>query len=375
MPVGAVAHGLEDTIEYLPESGLQYVWTEGQRKTLQTVRIYENKSFNLFGDFLADELWADAEAVFSDTFPIDETPLLESETRETEGTDGVPGYAVGQAYTIGYTQRLNEYVELIPGVSVVRHPANDSGTVYQYKSDAPADEKILRNIDYANDEHWQAIGTGEGFEPKPDENRYDSDFVNYIRIPEGPWTDGGGWLRKKTITVKVTEIKGLKDFYVHTLKADYPIDIVFSQGSAAPVTSIRSAGGIQFRANVDTPSSGSVVLTSSNGSIATNDGVALYGPSPTITAAGSVDLFVEGDQGPLNVAAGGQINVSAISLDNVSSKIVYGDIVSLGGDVFLVARDGIEPDSTSSLIYGNRVELSARGGFIGSAHPDRSRRQ
>ena len=63
---------------YQPELDRYYVWVTGQAKTRTTVKIYEQKSFNLVGwdwDWLA----ADAEAKYTDTKFTDGSPLREAE--------------------------------------------------------------------------------------------------------------------------------------------------------------------------------------------------------------------------------------------------------------------------------------------------------
>ncbi len=113
-PAAPILRNIGTTISYAPPVGTYYVWTEGQEKTQIDVRIYEKKSFNLFGDFLADELAADDSFASREVFFRDKQPLLESETKERAGTAGLPGYANGDAYTIAYDQRNDDTVELKP---------------------------------------------------------------------------------------------------------------------------------------------------------------------------------------------------------------------------------------------------------------------
>jgi len=47
---GTTSHNINDDIWFYPESGLYYLWTEGQEFTQTTVYKYEKKSVNLFGD-------------------------------------------------------------------------------------------------------------------------------------------------------------------------------------------------------------------------------------------------------------------------------------------------------------------------------------
>ena len=101
---GSNPYKFGDDIEYKPEVGRQYVWTEGQEQTLVTVRKYEDSSLNLFGgntgfeDALAD----DTSYKWQTTEYRDEFPLLESESLIPDGTNTVPSYANDTAYTIEY---------------------------------------------------------------------------------------------------------------------------------------------------------------------------------------------------------------------------------------------------------------------------------
>ncbi|MFV2066406.1 MAG: hypothetical protein ACC645_05460, partial [Pirellulales bacterium] len=374
---GPFNHNFGDPIEYFPESDLHYVWTEGQEKTRVEIRVYEKKSFNLFGeDFLADELAKDNSYKSRKVYNRDERPLLESETREKEGVPPenpldnprVPAYANGKAYSIAYELRNDDTVDLIPGTSLVRHPAGDtSGVVYRYKSDAPVADLKLSAIDYASDSNWENSGVDASTFTPNNTTSFESNYVNRTEDLWGPNCTGGGWLRTKTCVTKLTIVTGIKDFYTNTLKADYPIDILFSQGPANPGLSVISKGGIRLLGNVESPENGSITLTSTSGSVTTSSSVAIYGVSPTVIAGGSALLQIEGDKGPLNVTAGGDITVTAISLDNLSSKIVFGNIRSTGGDVFLNAPNGIEPRDGSSLIQGDRIELYSKDSVIGTA--------
>ena len=48
--------------------------------------------------------------------------------------------------------------------------------------------------------------------------------------------------RHKTVDTLITQIFGEKDYYTHTLKADYPIEVSFIQGPATPVFVIPICG-------------------------------------------------------------------------------------------------------------------------------------
>ncbi|MCA9135478.1 MAG: right-handed parallel beta-helix repeat-containing protein, partial [Planctomycetales bacterium] len=370
-----VNYNFGDTIQYDLPVGLHYVWTEGQEKLQLDKRIYEKKSFNLFGDFLADELAADNSWKHREVIELDDEPLLESETRETEG-GLVPVYANGAAYTIQYEQRRDTSVELYTGISLVRHPANSGGSVYRYDGPTNPADLILADVNYGDTANWTNLSALETDDPAYqdpaaftqdiDNNRFDSTYVNYEKVVDGPKCTGGGWLRTKTCTTKIDITTGIKDFYTHTLKADYPIDIQFEQGTTTPALNIRSGGDILFQGNVQTPTGGSVLLQSVGGDVTAIPGTVLFGPSPVVLSGGEVLLTVEGDQGPIYITAEQDIDITAISLDNLSSSLSIGLVTTSHGDVFLDAAHGITAFSPSALVRGEHVELTAIAGEIGN---------
>src|SRR5204862_4977436 len=105
---------------------------------------------------------------------------------------------------------------------------------------------------------------------------YDSQFRNYSYTVDS-WTTGGGWLRKKTVHTLITVVQGLKDYYTHTLKADYPIAITFVAGSATPSITVRSVRDILLQGNIESPAAGSISITSSAGSVTSSPSGAIFG--------------------------------------------------------------------------------------------------
>ncbi len=65
--------------------------------------------------------------------------------------------------------------------------------------------------------------------------------------------------------------------------------------------------------------------------------------------------------------AGGDIRLTAVSLDNISSSLVIGTVHSLSGDVNINAKDGLTNKDSNSLITGNRIDLRATDGNIGTS--------
>ncbi len=66
--------------------------------------------------------------------------------------------------------------------------------------------------------------------------------------------------------------------------------------------------------------------------------------------------------------AGGNISLTAVSLDNASSSFVIGTVNSLSGDVSINAKNGLTNKDSSSLINGNRIDLRVAEGYIGTSN-------
>lgn len=360
---GSTPYSFTDDIKYLPQTGLRYVWTEGQEKTEVEVTKYEQNTFNLFGDNdLADLLARDEGYEWRTVEFRDEQPLLESESLLPNGSNSVPGYATGKAYTIRYEKRNDRSVNLIKDVSLVKY----NGVVYRYVA-ANADLELATQ-NYVDTTHWAATTIDAAtFQQDPAQNKFNSDYVNYS-VDVDKWTTGGGWLRKKTYHTLTTITTGTKDFYTHSLKADNAIDIDFIQGSSAPQISISSKPGMNLQGNIDTPDSGTVNLSSTSGSVTTANGNAIFGAISNINVTGDFKALIQGGTGkPLNITAGGDIELTVVSEDNQSSSLIVGNITSTNGNVTINAPDGITAQNQNSLIKGNKVEINAASGGIGSA--------
>ncbi|MBW1683417.1 MAG: hypothetical protein JRJ83_18765, partial [Deltaproteobacteria bacterium] len=183
---------------------------------------------------------------------------------------------------------------------------------------------------------------------------YESGFENYT-LNYQTWTTGGGWMRYKTTHMLTTQSYGEKDYYTHTLKADYPIEIQFIRGPAAPSIAVDTAHDLYIQGTVTSPVEGTVTLKSA-GDLVFAETAAILGASPAIEAGGSVRANVEGGApGGGSHAAGGMVihdepRVLNITSDhdievrvvydptgNRSSTLVVGRIVSTGGNVILHA--------------------------------------
>ena len=429
----STTHDIADALFYQPREGLQYLWTEGQEKTHIVTKTYRDRSFNLLG-FDWDSLAKDEHLVDEKTYDRDAFPLLESEVlvavwdyalpadtvvdlkpgqvvKDLDGsvyryqgpatsainlavadfTDagrwvpaiGNPAYVGDNAYTIQYEMIDDTDVELIPGVTIVKlvSGAFQGGVVgrrYRYVGVDTVDA-VLSEQNYTAS-NWHDV-TGSTTDAQV---TYKSDYKNST-YSEQTTTWGGGWLRYKTVQLVKTWTSGKKDYYTHTLKADYPIRISFLEGPATPSINVASAEDLFLQDTVTAPSGGTVSITA-EGDVVFDDAAAVLGVSPTIQAGGRVELSVEGSEGTvrsaepvggpgqgnpetLNITSQGDIEVRAVfdPLGNQSTRIVLGQVISLGGNVVLHAGDGIHAGDDSSLIIGNRIELNSGNGAIGSA--------
>ncbi len=439
--VSSQNHGLTDPMFYQPREGLQYVWTEGQEKSQVVTTKYEKKSFNLIG-FDWDGLVRDASYKWQVTEIRNEFPLLESEVlaavpdydldaldpdtqvtlepgqivkdsqdnlyryQGATETDfnleladfsdsskwvseiGIPDYATGYAYTIQYVMSDDTDVELIPNVDIVKVVNDDNGVM------AAADGEVGHRYLYVGNDPMEVVLSEQNFftdqwedvtDSTTDDNvTYLSSFENYTS-EEKTWTTGGGWLRKKTYHTLTTQSFGQKDYYTHTLKADYPIAISFIEGPATPSINISTARDVYLQETVTSPSDGAISVTSAEGDVIFSDTAAILGASPDIQAGGSVRANVEGaresngtvlaaspgvqnDPQVLNITSAGDIEIRVVfdPAGNQSSTIGVGQIISTGGNVILHAGDGIQAHDASSLISGNQIELDAGNGGVGT---------
>ena len=76
----------------------------------------------------------------------------------------------------------------------------DSASFFASISDP---SKWTYRFEATKDSPWK-LASGETWLAKKANDRFDSDFQNQEITVDGPTTTGGGWLREKTVTTKVT---------------------------------------------------------------------------------------------------------------------------------------------------------------------------
>jgi hypothetical protein len=338
------------------------MWVEGQEATKVEVTKYEQNSFNLVGaswDWLA----ADDSYAWKNTEFRDEYPLLESEViadSHQSGTDGLPDYAQDMQYTIKYEQKEDLRVELISNVTEVKHSIDK---IYRYIGEG---EKVeLSEADYSDELKWELIEDIIyiiNWRSNSSDSKY---HINYKGISSHTesWETGGGWLQESTYHTKVTTTTGVKDYYTHTLKADYPITIEFVQQEDPGVT-INSKGNVNITGNIIEPEDAHSIELNSQGSVVASDGVGLFGHIEDMNIVGDIKLSIERQEQPANITATGNIDLTIFSEDNTNKTISVGNITSTGGNVAINAGHGISMASQESIIRGNRIVLQANEGDI-----------
>ncbi|ETR64831.1 MAG: hypothetical protein OMM_15279, partial [Candidatus Magnetoglobus multicellularis str. Araruama] len=177
-------------------------------------------------------------------------------------------------YSIKFEQREDLRVALIKDVTEVKY----MGPVYRYIGEDGV--KIeLTEADYSDEEQWRLLLPNEydanNWYPNPSNNRFNFDYKGKATSTKS-WETGGGWLQETTYHTKVTTTTGVKDYYTHTLKADYPISIEFVQQDDPGVT-INSKGNVSITGNIIEPEGAHSIELNSQGSVVASDGVGLFG--------------------------------------------------------------------------------------------------
>src|SRR5262249_16046299 len=151
---------------------------------------------------------------------------------------------------------------------------------------------------------------------------YRSNFENETVTPK-QWTEGSGWLRTKTYITEVTEVTGQKDYYTHSLKADYPVQIGFTSTNSSNIH-ITTTTVLLLRATIEARAGGPLAIGTTGGPLLGSGAAAVFNEGPDINVAGDVRLLVEGGSqvGPLNVHAGGNIDITALDNGNGSALSV-----------------------------------------------------
>ncbi len=254
------------TTTYTPKTGTYYVWTEGQSSVVQEIYTEYWKTFNFIFNFPSGsgtELSRNVEE-------LSDSPLLESEGTQDiaalAAALGIDPTAATNAEIIGRFKNIsNVAVELTNG-NIVRHDFTPAGgtatTVYYIYSPEDAGTKLEVELSLL----FEADGTIDpdkyaGFElyggtttfdaNKRDFGQYLSTFKNFDQTKR-EWTEGGGYLKKKTKYRETTTTEGLKKYWDIGLKASHAVNIEFLAGSAIPTVRIESVGEVNLAGDIRT---------------------------------------------------------------------------------------------------------------------------
>jgi Ca2+-binding RTX toxin-like protein len=299
------------TAQYNPVTGVRYEWVRGQAFTLVEKVTYRSSS------------WLGVDALSKDPGNIYKTEVLFKD----ENADGQP-----------------DLVPLLQGEYTRVDPGNTAQYDYSF-------QKVT------TDQRQQVGG----------ETRWDE--------------KSGFWGLGRTYYCEVKYETGLKNFHKHSIKADKPIDIQFIGASKGEV-SIKSAnnlliggavknadGSTSLEAGWDSnpgdnkaPNAGAEIRVTSDTTRITSEQV-------TLSARAGI-----GEDSPvrMDVKEGGWVsaftNTGDIELVEISGDMTLGYVGTTGvGRVVLEADGGLMAYDGNSLVQGNKVELNAKSGGIGSS--------
>ena len=405
-------------LNYQPELGRYYVWTEGQAKTQTKLDIYEERSFNLLG-FDWNGLVPDRAANSTDTRFTDGAPLLESELvlRSTDIAKTLGSSSFDAAVWVEYQQKSNQAIDLVKDKSLVRDvktnilytyvgasgklqfPVISFGDTTLWKFDQqlsggksmpdpaePFTGSIIKATDQAAIKMVDVSGKTVDWSPKKANESFESDFANQ-EITTDVKESGGGWLREKVITTKVTTVTGLKDFYTYGLKADLPIKVSTLVGAAKPTVSVLTTGKLLLRGSIsigavtapDDADAQFTPMALSADALEVGGNVVISGALPDIVANSDVTITVKDPAGKLNIRATGNVVVNhlqdrdhnplagnrGLKIGQVIAATYVNNAVASAGNVTINSVYGIEDASVlNSRIVGERVELNAGAGSI-----------
>lgn len=168
-------------------------------------------------------------------------------------------------------------------------------------------------------------------------------------------------------TMYFTQTVGSKEVVTNSMKASYPIAVNFI-GRDTGLVNVTSNGSVMVAGTIAN-ASGSTTLTSTGGSITASDKGLVGGASVTLAAQSVGELAqavaVRTQGGALNATAsdGNVVVRNAYGSVNVGQISATGSTLDEKGRVILSA-DGDIKGTASSLIQGERIELTAANGSI-----------
>ena len=391
------------TDAFAPKDGSFYVWTNGQRFVEQTIELYRDKTFNFIIDWDAGQ----ENLVDETTTSTDPRPLVENEGLDT--LDGLQDLNWGFDFSQFTSDSLpddaeifarfknvsNTKVELV-NADVVKGP---DGTYWEYDDTGPLEIELsdLFDGDDLKSQYEDSFSSlsGDFNETDADKGEYLWNFKNFTETSRS-WTEGGGYLKKKTQNLEITRTEGAKKYWDIGVRADKDIAIDFLTPDSDPEVRIESVGDVTFAGDVRTAPEAKVFLNPqfalpgqgkavNGGSLIAERGVSITGELQRVDTDGEVQLTLvnlvpDGAAGEtetcaldapdtarvLDVRATGDIDIRVGSSTNLDGSAAVRALESTGGNVVLRAPQGIYAEDGAARVSGDRVELQASQARVGS---------
>ncbi|MEC8041530.1 MAG: hypothetical protein VX181_12590, partial [Pseudomonadota bacterium] len=262
---------------------------------------------------------------------------------------------------------------------VIRHDYTSGSTdmtdYYRYNpSDAAATLEIELSELFEADGSLKAIYTGdfnavtgEDFdETNRDTGEYLSDFKNFDQTHRR-WSEGGGYMKKKTVYNETTTTEGLKKYWDIGLRANHAIEIGFLESSATPTVLIESVGDVILSGDIRTAAHAEVSINNNfatpskafganGGGVSATKNVSISGKLQAIRTNGTVDFVLIN---LVNTAAPAAFSSAAASSVAVPTDVQVLDIQVSSGDI-LIGLGSNTNDKGSVIIK----ELSTGSGTV-----------
>ncbi len=198
------------------------------------------------------------------------------------------------------------------------------------------------------------------------------DLSDWEKVGLDSWTESSGWwiFSVDNVYTRLTEQKGSKTYFEHSIKAENPVKITF-QGFEKANLNVLSKSSVLLNGNVNAGNTGALTMTSQNGGIDSKSSQAqLTAKDISLSAKNGI-----GDKMGVNVALkGGVLTANNSGSGNIdlrsTGSVVFGSIVNDGGNVNLTGLYGISSKDSASIIQGDSITMSADFGAITGANGD-----
>ena len=363
------------TTTYKPAQGQVMVWVMGWESSETTTTTYVTKQLNLIGDGVDPLGWLTNKNTTKKGPYVtyaQSRPVLVSTVVAYTSESSVPGVLRDQLAASGKLKDvvLPNYVE---GSGKQELRADPNGPIY---------------IPGLGRFSVVTVG-GQQLESSDFVVTYRKYNTSVIVRNDGPHSSGGGWLRTKTTTLTQVVEKKQQELYTFYVPASQDINLTFLGSSSQPnAVYIRSNGDVTLGGNVIVGNGKTVrieaVSSSKSTSITTRGEVGILARDPNgqiqpgtasvnveaYALGGSIQLNVMGSAGYTRAEARNDIRLTYFSEGGTSSRAMLQKVASSAGTVYIEALNGIYAHASAgndTVVLGNRVELNAGYGAIGSA--------